>query len=276
MYRIGATGAVGAMLVVGFVTLAATYCENLWFERRDGVDGYFDEVLDNARVARRDRVDVPHEAMCSKCWRDPGETFSRERLTESTKAMTERLGDEGYAFANVNAVPEIDKEKRTASFTFFVDPGRRVYVRRVNVAGNTRTRDEVIRREMRQFEGGWYNAEALTRSRRRVDRLGYFSEVNIETPAVPGANDQVDVNVSVVVRSTGNLLFGAQPLGKCRQDATGQRNIARFDSDVGHARKRLNDGQKRDGRQSRCLIGVGVDNGRIVHNGHFSGSVFLH
>ena len=117
-------------------------------------------------------------------------------------------GEEGYAFANVNAVPEINKEKRTASFTFFVDPGRRVYVRRINVAGNTRTRDEVIRREIRQFEGGWYNAEALTRSRRRVDRLGYFSEVNIETPAVPGATDQVDVNVSVVERSTGNLLFG--------------------------------------------------------------------
>ncbi|MBC7779981.1 MAG: outer membrane protein assembly factor BamA [Proteobacteria bacterium] len=138
-----------------------------------------------------------------------GETFSRERLTESTKAMNDRLGDEGYAFANVNAVPELDKEKRTAAFTFFVDPGRRVYVRRVNVSGNTRTRDEVVRREMRQFEGGWYNAEAITRSRRRIDRLGFFSEVNVETPPVPTANDQVDVNVSVVERSTGNLLFGA-------------------------------------------------------------------
>ncbi|MCE2948395.1 MAG: outer membrane protein assembly factor BamA [bacterium] len=157
-----------------------------------------------------------------------GETFSRERLTESTKAMTERLGDEGYAFANVNAVPSIDKEKRTASFTFFVDPGRRVYVRRVNVAGNTRTRDEVIRREMRQFEGGWYNAEALTRSRRRVDRLGFFSEVNIETPAVAGANDQVDVNVSVVERSTGNLLFGAgfaSGDGLILQGSVSQNNI---------------------------------------------------
>ncbi|MCA3069593.1 MAG: outer membrane protein assembly factor BamA [Rhodocyclaceae bacterium] len=157
-----------------------------------------------------------------------GETFSRERLTESTKAMTERLGDEGYAFANVNAVPEIDKQNRTASFTFFVDPGRRVYVRRVNIAGNTRTRDEVIRREIRQFEGGWYNAEALTRSRRRVDRLGYFSEVNIETPAVPGANDQVDVNVSVVERATGNLLFGvgfASGDGLILQGSVSQNNI---------------------------------------------------
>jgi len=157
-----------------------------------------------------------------------GDTFSRERLTESTRAMSERLGDEGYAFANVNAVPEIDKVKRTAAFTFFVDPGRRVYVRRVNIAGNTRTRDEVIRREMRQFEGGWYNAEALTRSRRRIDRLGFFSEVNIETPAVATANDQVDVNVSVVERSTGNLLFGAgfaSGDGLILQGSVSQNNI---------------------------------------------------
>ena len=157
-----------------------------------------------------------------------GDTFSRERLTESTKAMTERLGDEGYAFANVNAVPELDKEKRTAAFTFFVDPGRRVYVRRVNVSGNTRTRDEVIRREMRQFEGGWYNAEAIARSRRRVDRLGFFSEVNVETPAVAGANDQVDVNVSVTERSTGNLLFGvgfASGDGIVLQGSIAQNNV---------------------------------------------------
>jgi outer membrane protein insertion porin family len=157
-----------------------------------------------------------------------GETFSRERLTESTKAMTDRLGDEGYAFANVNAVPEIDKVKRTAAFTFFVDPGRRVYVRRVNVAGNTRTRDEVIRREMRQFESGWYSAEALNRSRRRIDRLGFFSQVNIETPPVAGANDQVDVNVSVVERSTGNLLFGAgfaSGDGLILQGSVSQNNI---------------------------------------------------
>ncbi len=157
-----------------------------------------------------------------------GETFSRERIAESTRLMTERLGDEGYAFANVNAVPTIDKETRTASFTFFVDPGRRVYVRRVNIAGNTRTRDEVIRREIRQFEGGWYNAEALTRSRRRVDRLGFFSAVNIETPPVAGANDQVDVNVSVVERSTGNLLFGAgfaSGDGLILQGSVSQNNI---------------------------------------------------
>ena len=139
----------------------------------------------------------------------PGEIFSRTKLTESTKAISDRLGNDGYAFANVNAVPEIDREKRNVSFTLFVDPGRRVYVRRINLAGNTRTRDEVIRREMRQIEAGWYSAEKITKSKQRVDRLGYFNEVNVETPSVSGATDQVDVNISVVEKPTGNIMLGA-------------------------------------------------------------------
>ena len=138
-----------------------------------------------------------------------GEIFSRSKLTESTKLLSDRIGNDGYAFANVNAVPELDKDKRKVNFTFFVDPGRRVYVRRINVSGNTRTRDEVVRREMRQLEGGWYSAEKITKSKQRVDRLGYFSEVNVETPSVPGTTDQVDLNISVVERPTGNILFGA-------------------------------------------------------------------
>ncbi len=138
-----------------------------------------------------------------------GEIFSRARLTESTKAVSDRLGNDGYAFANVNAVPELDKDKRKVAFTFFVDPGRRVYVRRINVTGNTRTRDEVIRREMRQLEGGWYSADRITKSKQRVDRLGYFSDVNVETPSVAGTTDQVDVNVNVTEKPTGNILFGA-------------------------------------------------------------------
>jgi outer membrane protein insertion porin family len=138
-----------------------------------------------------------------------GETFSRARLTESTKLISERLSNDGYAFANVNAVPELDREKQQVAFTFFVDPGRRVYVRRVNVSGNTRTRDEVIRREMRQLEGGWYSGDAIQRSKSRIDKLGYFTEVNVETPPVPGTTDQVDVNVSVAEKPTGMLLAGA-------------------------------------------------------------------
>lgn len=139
----------------------------------------------------------------------PGESYSREKLTESTKAIGERLGNEGYAFANVNAAPELDKDKHEVAFTIFVDPGRRVYVRRINVSGNSKTRDEVVRREMRQMESSWYDGDKINKSRTRVDRLGYFDEVTVETPAVAGTTDQVDVNVNVKERPTGSLMLGA-------------------------------------------------------------------
>jgi outer membrane protein insertion porin family len=139
----------------------------------------------------------------------PGEVFSREKMTETTKAISDRLGNEGYAFANVNAAPELDKEKRQVAFTVFIDPGRRVYVRRINVSGNTRTRDEVIRREMRQAESGWYDGEKINKSRTRVDRLGYFDEVTVETPPVAGTTDQVDMEVKVKEKPTGNIMLGA-------------------------------------------------------------------
>ncbi len=138
-----------------------------------------------------------------------GDVFSREKLNASTKAIADKLGAQGYAFANVNASPELDKEKRTAAFTIFVDPGKRAYVRRVNITGNSKTRDEVIRQEMRQMEGGWYDAERVAASRERIDRTGYFSEVNVETPPVAGTIDQVDVNVNVAEKTTGNLSIGA-------------------------------------------------------------------
>ena len=138
-----------------------------------------------------------------------GDVFSGERLSESTKAISERLGTFGYAFANVNANPDINREKKEVAFTVMVDPGKRVYVRRMNIAGNTKTRDEVIRREFRQFESSWYDGNKIKLSRDRVDRLGYFKEVNIETPEVAGTPDQVDVNLSVVEKPTGNFLIGA-------------------------------------------------------------------
>jgi outer membrane protein insertion porin family len=139
----------------------------------------------------------------------PGDISSRERLTETTKAIGERLGNEGYAFANVNAAPEVDKDKHQVAFTIFVDPGRRVYVRRINVTGNTRTRDEVVRREMRQMESSWYDGDKINKSRSRVDRLGYFDDVTVETPAVAGTTDQVDVNINVKEKPTGSLMVGA-------------------------------------------------------------------
>ena len=138
-----------------------------------------------------------------------GDTFNRQKVSESSKALSDRLGNEGYAFANVNAIPEIDKEKHTAAFTFFVDPGKRVYVRRINLTGNIRTRDNVLRREMRQLESAWYAGDKIDRSKERLNRLGYFETVDIETPAVPGTTDQVDLNINVVEKSTGSIQFGA-------------------------------------------------------------------
>jgi outer membrane protein insertion porin family len=138
----------------------------------------------------------------------PGEIFSRKNATETSKAISERLGDEGYAFANVNMVPEIHEEGKTVDMTFFVDPGKRVYVRRINMSGNTKTRDEVLRREMRQMESSWASSSKIERSKTRLERLGYFESVNVETPPVVGTSDQIDVNYAVVEKPSGNLMAG--------------------------------------------------------------------
>ncbi len=137
-----------------------------------------------------------------------GDIFSRRRSSETSEKITDRLGEYGYAFANVNVVPEVlDKEKQV-ELTFFVDPGKRVYVRRINFTGNTQTRDEVLRREMRQFESAWISTANVERSKVRLDSLGYFDEIEVETPAVPGSTDQVDVNYKVTENPSGNLLAG--------------------------------------------------------------------
>ncbi len=138
-----------------------------------------------------------------------GDTFSRKALTETSNKVSERLGQEGYAFANVNAVPELDKEKHQVAFTFAIDPGQRVYIRRINIAGNDKTRDEVIRREFRQVEGAWFDMDKIKKSKQRVDKLNFFEEVNVETPPVQSANDQMDVNVAVKEKSTGSISLGA-------------------------------------------------------------------
>jgi outer membrane protein insertion porin family len=137
-----------------------------------------------------------------------GDVFSRNAATESAERILDLSGAEGYAFANVNTVPEIDEEAKQVAVTFFVDPGKRAYVRRINMRGNTRTRDEVLRREMRQLETAWFSTALVKRSRERLQRLGYFEEVTIETPAVPGSADQVDVNVTVKEKPSGNFLAG--------------------------------------------------------------------
>jgi outer membrane protein insertion porin family len=138
----------------------------------------------------------------------PGEIFSRKSATETSKAIQDRLGDEGYAFANVNMVPEINEAERTVEMAFFVDPGKRVYVHRINFSGNAKTRDEVLRREMRQMEASWASSSKIERSKTRLERLGYFESVNVETPPVVGTTDQIDVNYSVVEKSSGNISAG--------------------------------------------------------------------
>lgn len=151
---------------------------------------------------------VPEEEMRSLISVRAGDVFSRKAATQSSAAISERLGREGYAFSNVNPSPKVDKEKREVELVFFVDPGKRIYVRRVNVAGNTKTKDDVIRREVRQMEGGWISTDRVNLSRTRLDRLGYFEEATVETPAVPGVADQVDVNFSVKERPSGSLTAG--------------------------------------------------------------------
>ncbi|HKX39466.1 MAG TPA: outer membrane protein assembly factor BamA [Burkholderiales bacterium] len=151
---------------------------------------------------------VPREELARLIQLKPGDVFSRERLAASTKAISDRLGNDGYAFANANAIPSVDKEKRTVAFNIAIDPGRRVYVRRIEVAGNTKTRDEVVRREMRQLEGAFYDASKIQLSRRRIDRTGYFSETTVETQPVEASSDQVDVVYTVKERPTGAFLFG--------------------------------------------------------------------
>src|SRR5690242_16462565 len=154
------------------------------------------------------RTVVPKEELEKLVQLRPGDVFSREKLAASTKAIADRLGNDGYAFANANAIPEIDREKRTVAFNLVVDPGRRVYVRRIEVAGNSKTRDEVIRREMRQLEGAYYDTSKIQLSRRRIDRTQYFSEVNVETHPVENNPDQVDVLYTVKEKATGAVLLG--------------------------------------------------------------------
>jgi outer membrane protein insertion porin family len=139
----------------------------------------------------------------------PGERFSAAKLQAITQAVVDKLGEYGYAFAQVNAQPDIDQAHHTVAITLQVNPGRRVYVRRVNIEGNTRTRDEVIRREMRQIESSWFDSSRLKLSKERVDRLGYFTNVEVTTAPVANVDDEVDVNVKVEEKPTGAITLGA-------------------------------------------------------------------
>ena len=139
----------------------------------------------------------------------PGQAYNADAVVQTTKAFTDFFGNFGYAFAQVEAKPEVDRVNNRVAIVLQAEPSRRAYVRRINVAGNNRTRDEVVRREFRQFESAWYDADKIKLSRDRVDRLGFFKEVVVETQEVAGSSDQVDLTVAVVEKPTGNLSLGA-------------------------------------------------------------------
>ena len=139
----------------------------------------------------------------------PGDTYSSAKLTESTKAIAEVLGTYGYAFATVNPQPDVRRDLAEVDLTLVIDPGRRIYVRQVAISGNAKTRDVVIRREMRQFESSWFDSDKIELSKKRLNRLGYFTETDISTEDVPGSPDQVDVNVKVTEKPTGAITLGA-------------------------------------------------------------------
>ena len=139
----------------------------------------------------------------------PGDTFSSAKLTESTKAIAEILGTYGYAFATINPQPDIRRDLSEVDLTLVIDPGRRIYVRNVAISGNAKTRDLVIRREMRQFESSWFDSDKIDLSKKRLGRLGYFTETDITSEDVPGSPDQVDVKVKVTEKPTGAVTIGA-------------------------------------------------------------------
>src|SRR5450830_563330 len=139
----------------------------------------------------------------------PGQAYNADEVAKTTKAFTDYFGNFGFAFARVEARPEIDRVNNRVALVLQAEPSRRAYVRKINVTGNSRTRDVVVRREFRQFEASWYDADKIKLSRDRGDRLGYFSEVGIETKEVPGSPDQVDLTLNVTEKPTGSLTLGA-------------------------------------------------------------------
>jgi len=148
---------------------------------------------------------VPEDQVKALLLVQKGQVFSRKLMTTTSDLITRRLGNDGYTFANVNGVPTPHDDDHTVDVTFSVDPGKRAYVNRISFRGNTKTDDQVLRREMRQMEGGWASTYLIDQSKVRLDRLGFFKEVNVETPAVAGVDDQMDVNYTVEEQASGSI-----------------------------------------------------------------------
>ncbi|HUH30332.1 MAG TPA: outer membrane protein assembly factor BamA [Rhodanobacter sp.] len=166
------------------------------------------EIYKVADVKLLGTLILPETTLRQLVFLKTGDTFNRAAIENSTKAIKAILANIGYAYAKVTPIPKLDKDKRTVDVTLYVEPGQRVYVRRVVFQGNTRTEDGVLRREMRQLEGSWYSQAAIDRSKTRLMRVGYFKKVDIDKKLVPGTQDQVDVSVKVEEQSAGSLQFG--------------------------------------------------------------------
>ena len=166
------------------------------------------EVFTISDVILTGNLVLPEETLRQLILVRPGDTFSRRDMEQSMENISAILSNIGYAFANINPVPRVDRETREVEINFFIEPGQRVYVRRIDFRGNTQTKDEVLRREMRQFEGSWFSQIAIDRSRLRIQRLGFFDNVNIETVPVEGTDDQVDIVVNVEEQPSGSFQVG--------------------------------------------------------------------
>ncbi|MGP1667486.1 MAG: outer membrane protein assembly factor BamA, partial [Rhodanobacter sp.] len=166
------------------------------------------EIYTVADVKLLGTLVLPEETLRMMVFAKTGQTFNRAAVEASVNAIKGTLSNLGYAFAKVTPIPKLDKEKRTVDLTLYIEPGQRVYVRRVIFEGNTRTLDNVLRREMRQLEGSWYSQAAIDRSKIRLQRLGYFKKVDIDKKLVPGTQDKVDVKIKVEEQSAGSMQFG--------------------------------------------------------------------
>ncbi|MEO8777178.1 MAG: outer membrane protein assembly factor BamA [Rhodanobacter sp.] len=171
---------------------------------------------------------LPEKTMRMLVFVKNGEIFNRAAIENSSKAIKAVLSNLGYAYAKVTPIPKLDKENHTVDLTMYIEPGQRVYVRRVIFQGNTKTEDNVVRREMRQLEGSMYSQAAIDRSKIRLQRLGYFKKVDIDKKLVPGTQDQVDVTVKVEEQSAGSVQFGvgySQYAGSILNASLSQNNL---------------------------------------------------
>jgi len=186
------------------------------------------EIYKVSEVKLLGKLVLPEATLRQLVFLKAGDTFNRAAIENSTKAIKAVMSNIGYAYAKVTPIPKLDKDKRTVEVTLYVEPGDRVYVRRIVFSGNTRTEDNVLRREMRQLEGSWYSQAALDRSKTRLMRLGYFKTVDIDKKLVPGTTDQVDVTVKVEEQSAGSMQFGvgySQYAGLILNASVSQNNL---------------------------------------------------